>query len=290
MKTTAAFVAFTSAVLTVSAGNLHDPPPRDVKFVDTFAAINKYEGQHPDVASLHDQVRRALMEEKRPEPLVAKNTMEEKYKEMKKLRMEIDMATAHCNDDECYVAARDRLLAHLRAQGKHVPDFPPHAPEQRRTDLREFPPPEEFDLERPPPRAQPKFRSQPHHHEEEDEYDDYDDEEAGDGDYVDEFAYDKRPRHSSRRRAYPSDEDFEERIRQQIKMHMLEAQEEMQTRAQWPRDPPSAPGSMCIPFTSICDLNIVLGLVWTLLVVVVVKVVSREPKGRTKKAPTKKTQ
>ncbi|KAG9411861.1 hypothetical protein AC1031_017495 [Aphanomyces cochlioides] len=251
---------------------------RDVKFVDTFQAIDSYEKQFPDVAEVHEQVRRALMEGTE-EVMSPMENAEKKYKELKMVRAQIELAIAHCKDEECIREDHACAVQRIRDEGKYKGGFPPAENFFRKESfpLREFPSPNEFELERP---AQQTSHHHHSHHEDNDEEEEEEDEEfdeSDDPDFVDEFAYDRKQKQKKgTARNFPSQDEIEEHIRRQIKAHLMEMEKDT-----------AQDSRVCIPMTGICDFNIILAVVWTALVALVVSVLSQSKAKTTARPPVK---
>ncbi|RLO13457.1 hypothetical protein DYB28_014848 [Aphanomyces astaci] len=262
MKATMLMLTLSAATL-ATAGRIHETRG-DVKFVDTLSAIHSYEKQHPNVAAVHDEVRRALMDESSSGPVESDfNNAQERYIELKKLRVQVEMATSHCQDDECYALEQQRLFDYLKRAGKFKGELPPIGSYSRKRasfPLPEFPSAEEPELEAPVQRPPPR-------------------------DFVDEFAYDKSKQ--GKGGYYPSQKEMEEQIRRQVAAHLMGHNVQGKLQGGVPEGATSPP-VVCLPFTSICDLNIVAGIIYTILVGLVVSVLSQAKSSRGPKKPKKK--
>ncbi|KAF0750248.1 hypothetical protein AaE_006781 [Aphanomyces astaci] len=289
MKATMLMLTLSAATL-ATAGRIHETRG-DVKFVDTLSAIHSYEKQHPNVAAVHDEVRRALMDESSSGPVESDfNNAQERYIELKKLRVQVEMATSHCQDDECYALEQQRLFDYLKRAGKFKGELPPIGSYSRKRasfPLPEFPSAEEPELEAPVQRPPPRYTSP----QDDMTFDDDDDDDNGegfdleDGDFVDEFAYDKSKQ--GKGGYYPSQKEMEEQIRRQVAAHLMGHNVQGKLQGGVPEGATSPP-VVCLPFTSICDLNIVAGIIYTILVGLVVSVLSQAKSSRGPKKPKKK--
>ncbi|RHY26032.1 hypothetical protein DYB32_007922 [Aphanomyces invadans] len=108
--------------------------------------------------------------------------------------------------------------------------------------------------------------------------------ELDDGDFVDEFAYDRKK--NGRRGYFPSKEEMEDQIRRQVEAHLMDARDDMQGKVQWTPEGAATASMVCLPYTSICDFNIVAGIIYTALISLLVSVFNQS-KGSRKKSKKK---
>ncbi|OQR94275.1 hypothetical protein ACHHYP_01533 [Achlya hypogyna] len=104
----------------------------------------------------------------------------------------------------------------------------------------------------------------------------------------DEYDYEMERR--ERRPRYPSADEIEEHIKQQVRAQLMDAKE-VYAHVQWDRDDSAPKPSVCLmyPLQGICDLNILAGLLWTALVALVAVAVTRSKPHRPAVAKKAKT-
>ncbi|ETW02044.1 hypothetical protein H310_05661 [Aphanomyces invadans] len=287
MKPALGVLALTMATV-VAGGGIYGTRG-DVKFVDTLSAIHSYEEQNPSVASVHDEVRRALLDGAASSEQLEEDfaNAQEKYMQLKKLRVQVEMATSHCQDDNCFDEEQRKLFAYLQRAGKFKGNLPPigtFSRERASFPLPEFPSADEHELETPVERPAPRYMDHMGQFDLDDDDEENMDLELDDGDFVDEFAYDRKK--NGRRGYFPSKEEMEDQIRRQVEAHLMDARDDMQGKVQWTPEGAATASIVCLPYTSICDFNIVAGIIYTALVSLLVSVFNQS-KGSRKKSKKK---
>ncbi|KDO24807.1 hypothetical protein SPRG_09640 [Saprolegnia parasitica CBS 223.65] len=251
-----------------------------VVFDSTLSAIEIFQKEHPDIAAAHDEMQRLMLEEF--------DAAEKAMRDMEARFHPVQRAQApnqpKCDEnDECVAPPTKPTVAY-------------HDPAPRQHQRQEQPPQRFHEPHRDHRQRRQVYRQAPSRDEDEDIYDEY---EApprrarGQRRRVvyedDEDDYDVPPRRARSR--YPSQAEMDERIKQQVRAQLMEARE-AHAHVQWDDNDAgsvSTKPSMCLmyPLQGVCDWNILAGLLWTALVVVVVAAVSRQSPPRATPAPKK---
>ncbi|EQC25106.1 hypothetical protein SDRG_17001 [Saprolegnia diclina VS20] len=262
-----------------------------VVFDSTLSAIEIFQKEHPAIAAAHDEMQRMMLEEFE----AAEKSMRDidaRFRPVQRAQAPEQPKCEDENDHECVAPptkpapARhgDRQHDHAPRQHQRQEQPPQHNREphrehrQRRQAYRQAPSydddnDEDIYDEAPPRRSRGQRRRVVY----EDDEDDYD-----------------VPQRRVRSR-YPSQAEMDELIKQQVRAQLMEARE-AHAHVPWDHDDSSnvaTKPTVCLtyPLQGVCDWNILAGLLWTALVVVVVVAVSRHrpspPRATT--ASSKKT-